>query len=198
MEKIDLINRMKESIKEKYNKDRPIFLLKIGFIILIVLFIFFPLLLFWFIFGFNGFSNDFNNWVNFATYISGTLTPILAIINIIVLYQLTRTAKKIEQRNIATQLRKEEYVQIKKEIDRFIKEDKFKDNEEIKKIIISIDSFIDDYNFLFPHLKDNKVSKNIFNVLEKLKKDKANILGFIDAKDKFLQYIQSEFLLNTK
>jgi len=201
----NLLNRLRENIINEFKKDRPVFVLKGVAIFLGILFMLLPFLLFWKTFGINKLSNDFKNWVDFATYISGTITPILALINILVLYQLTRTAKKIEQRNIASQLKKEEYVQLKRRVDSFtdklLESKKEITNEEkneykkMRKILLStVYNFASDYSFLFKDIDNSKEYKSFIDKLETINFEDTDIAykNLIVERDNFFEHLQEK------
>lgn len=191
--------KINKSILYKYTKY---------FVMLIISIISIPVIIYLLKFGTWHLSDDFKMWTDFASYIDSFITPLLsliaigiAIINIMVLYQLTQSAKIIEKQSLSTQLKKEEYVQIKKRIDIFLESIlKLKESESEKKIkakelIIYINSFLDDYEFLFKNLKNEEISDKIIATLEKYK-ETYNITEFLIVKKDFLQKIQTEIINN--
>jgi hypothetical protein len=162
-----------------------------------------PIWLYLYNFGNLHFSSDLEVWANFGTYLSGVLTPSISIINVILLLNIANSAKKLEKKNISYQLRKEEYVNIKRKIDTFLEsilplnqinapEDQKR--QKAKELIISISSFLEDYEFLYPRLINEQISSDILRVLDQYIEN-LSIEQFIDTKKHFLQRIQTKYIM---
>ena len=75
---------------------------------ILALFISLILIILYFVFFHNGFSNDSNSWSNFGDYLNGVLTPILTAVNIYVFIRLTTIISDIESKRAQEALNQEE------------------------------------------------------------------------------------------
>ena len=179
----------------------------LGFFSLLGVFLLLILVFYFIQFGGNGLSNITTDWGNFGDLLGGTLIPILTIINVLVLYQLTKSAKEIEKQNVFSQIKAINYDNYKTDIEHFIKawidldikynHDKSKVIKEfeqlINNLIITTTMFASGNSYIFPELSKNPELKKLISSIKEIPM-KEDLDNFLEAKEEFLASIQNNYL----
>lgn len=152
----------------------------------------------------NGFSNDITIWSNFATYFTGFTTPILSILNLIVLVRLTLSISNHDNDRMLIQLRYDAYKDIATKLNGLNEE-----NYAIEKVN-SVYYYLENYslnNFFLLNGDNYKILTNIhLELWTIISKIKFSIEGYENSKqnnkyystpqykDKFNKELTDEFI----
>ena len=182
-----------QNIKKKSHYIIPNLLILIFIILIILLSIVIGLYFYQFYSG--GLSDITTDWGIFGDLLSGTLGPIISIINVMVLYRLTSVAHKIENNITEIEIKHEIYQDYFKII-----------NELFFNVIRKYTKYLKDNNHEYPVDKDFEIELNLLKIfIEKFlveikeltstkeyKEYTESITNFIKSIDIFLNCYNSE------
>jgi len=141
------------------------------------------------------------DWGGFGDYLSGTLGTFLAVLNVIVLYYLAKTAKELEKKLLEAQIKHSSYVELTKTLNHYIfnisehyQADSFElVAKEARKLYYFTDSIPIEMKYLLK-IDSGKIFENflkdIKEIIDHPNKNETIIKG-ISSKAKFVESFQN-------